>query len=290
MQPWPSSAPRRWVPPRPAGRTRSRRRRRRRTSPHAIPVAQNAGSKDGRGQRHRRQAADEDGGARRTVQAALHGGEVGGQHHEIAQDHGATQCRGDDRHRRCRPGDLCFAARSGGAPYRPHEALVFACATGLPRRGGEFRNVDSQRTARARPPVHFIVVLAPLTALLAILCAIWSSVRERLVWLVLALSVFVAVLTPITTEAGGMVGAQGRQVATAAHPLAPRRHDDLFRAGIGGGCIAARGDARSAASGHATDTGRPDGRRRLRVDLVSRDDGAGLSDRRLGARVSWGEL
>lgn len=50
--------------------------------------------------------------------------------------------------------------------------------------------------------VHFIVVLAPLTALLAILCAIWSSVRERLVWLVLALSVFVAVLTPITTEAG----------------------------------------------------------------------------------------
>ena len=50
--------------------------------------------------------------------------------------------------------------------------------------------------------VHFIVVLAPLTALLAILCAIWPSVRERLVWLVLALSVFVAVLTPITTEAG----------------------------------------------------------------------------------------
>lgn len=50
--------------------------------------------------------------------------------------------------------------------------------------------------------VHFIVVLAPLTALLAILCAIWPSARERLVWLVLALSVFVAVLTPITTEAG----------------------------------------------------------------------------------------
>lgn len=50
--------------------------------------------------------------------------------------------------------------------------------------------------------VHFIVVLAPLTALLAILCALWPSVRERLVWLVLALSVFVAVLTPITTEAG----------------------------------------------------------------------------------------
>jgi len=50
--------------------------------------------------------------------------------------------------------------------------------------------------------VHFIVVLAPLTALLAILCALWPAVRERFVWLVLALSVFVAVLTPITTEAG----------------------------------------------------------------------------------------
>ncbi len=50
--------------------------------------------------------------------------------------------------------------------------------------------------------VHFIVVLGPLTALLAILCALWPAARERLVWLVLALSLFVAVLTPITTEAG----------------------------------------------------------------------------------------
>jgi len=50
--------------------------------------------------------------------------------------------------------------------------------------------------------VHFIVVLAPLTALLAILCALWPAARQRFVWLVLALSVFVAVLTPVTTEAG----------------------------------------------------------------------------------------
>lgn len=50
--------------------------------------------------------------------------------------------------------------------------------------------------------VHFIVVLGPLTALLAILCALWPAARERLVWLVLALALFVAVLTPITTEAG----------------------------------------------------------------------------------------
>lgn len=50
--------------------------------------------------------------------------------------------------------------------------------------------------------VHFIVVLAPLTAVLAILCALWPAARQRLVWLVLTLSVFVAVLTPLTTDAG----------------------------------------------------------------------------------------
>ena len=50
--------------------------------------------------------------------------------------------------------------------------------------------------------VHFIVVLAPLTAVLAILCAVWPAARQRLVWLVLALSLAVAVLTPLTTEAG----------------------------------------------------------------------------------------
>lgn len=50
--------------------------------------------------------------------------------------------------------------------------------------------------------VHFIVVLAPLTAVLAILCAVWPAARRRLVWLVAALSVVTAVLTPLTTEAG----------------------------------------------------------------------------------------
>lgn len=50
--------------------------------------------------------------------------------------------------------------------------------------------------------VHFIVVLGPLTAALAILCAVWPAARQRLVWLVLALSVFVAALTPLTTDAG----------------------------------------------------------------------------------------
>ncbi len=50
--------------------------------------------------------------------------------------------------------------------------------------------------------VHFIVVLAPLTAILLILCAVWPAARERLVWLTLALSVVVAVMTPLTAEAG----------------------------------------------------------------------------------------
>lgn len=50
--------------------------------------------------------------------------------------------------------------------------------------------------------VHFIVVLAPLTAALIILCALWPAARRRLVWLVLALAVCTAVLTPLTTEAG----------------------------------------------------------------------------------------
>lgn len=50
--------------------------------------------------------------------------------------------------------------------------------------------------------VHFVVVLAPLTAVLAALCAIWPAARRRLVWLVLALAAACVVLTPLTAEAG----------------------------------------------------------------------------------------
>ena len=35
--------------------------------------------------------------------------------------------------------------------------------------------------------VHFIVILSPLTAVLAIVCAVWPAARQRLVWLVLGL-------------------------------------------------------------------------------------------------------
>lgn len=50
--------------------------------------------------------------------------------------------------------------------------------------------------------VHFIVVLIPLTAGLAILSAVWPAARRRLIWLISALAVALAILTPITTEAG----------------------------------------------------------------------------------------
>jgi hypothetical protein len=50
--------------------------------------------------------------------------------------------------------------------------------------------------------VHAIVVLAPMVALLEILCAFWPAARRRLVWLVLALALVNMVLTPLTTSAG----------------------------------------------------------------------------------------
>ena len=50
--------------------------------------------------------------------------------------------------------------------------------------------------------VHFIVVLAPLTAVLAILCVVWAAARQRLVWLVLGLALITTGLTPLTTDAG----------------------------------------------------------------------------------------
>ncbi len=50
--------------------------------------------------------------------------------------------------------------------------------------------------------VHFLVVLVPLTAILAILCALWPAARQRLVWLVTVLAAVTLVLAPITTESG----------------------------------------------------------------------------------------
>jgi uncharacterized membrane protein len=51
--------------------------------------------------------------------------------------------------------------------------------------------------------VHALVVLAPLTAVLEMTCALWPPARRgQLLWLTLILAVVTTVLTPITTNAG----------------------------------------------------------------------------------------
>ncbi|QCB51258.1 hypothetical protein E5720_20960 [Rhodococcus sp. PAMC28707] len=50
--------------------------------------------------------------------------------------------------------------------------------------------------------IHLIVVLAPLTALLAVAASVWAGVRRRFVWFIAALSVLILVMTPLTTDAG----------------------------------------------------------------------------------------
>jgi hypothetical protein len=70
--------------------------------------------------------------------------------------------------------------------------------------------------------VHAIVVLAPLTALLEILCAIWPAARRRLVWLVLAFAAVNLVLTPLTTDAGQWLLGQRRRVSAVLQTHAER--------------------------------------------------------------------
>jgi Predicted membrane protein (DUF2231) len=70
--------------------------------------------------------------------------------------------------------------------------------------------------------VHAIVVLAPLTALLEILCAFWPAARRRLVWLVLALATVNLVLTPLTTEAGEWLLSQRNRVSAVLQTHAER--------------------------------------------------------------------
>jgi hypothetical protein len=50
--------------------------------------------------------------------------------------------------------------------------------------------------------VHFIVVLAPATAVLAIVCALWPAARRHFTWLVVLLAAATTLLTPLTTDAG----------------------------------------------------------------------------------------
>lgn len=61
--------------------------------------------------------------------------------------------------------------------------------------------------------VHAVVVLAPLTAFLEILCGVWPAARRRLVWLVLVLAGVTAVVTPMTVEAGEWLLHQRKRVS-----------------------------------------------------------------------------
>ena len=97
--------------------------------------------------------------------------------------------------------------------------------------------------------VHFIVVLAPLTAILAIVCALWPAARQRLAWLVLGLAVITAVLTPLTTDAGEWLAKRnGRSPLLHAHT---ELGDTMvyFSHRVGGGSCADRLRPRSGSAG-----------------------------------------
>jgi hypothetical protein len=80
--------------------------------------------------------------------------------------------------------------------------------------------------------VHFIVVLAPLTALLVMLCALWGAARRHLVWLTLVLAIVTTVLTPITIEAGQwLFDLRRNPQPDIARARRARRLDELLRGG-----------------------------------------------------------
>ncbi len=65
---------------------------------------------------------------------------------------------------------------------------------------------------------HFVVVLGPLAAILAIICALWPAARRRLIWLVLVLSVVTLILTPLTASSGAwLVGKVGASPPVRVH-------------------------------------------------------------------------
>jgi hypothetical protein len=73
---------------------------------------------------------------------------------------------------------------------------------------------------------HFVVVLGPLTALLAIVCALWPAARRRLIWLVLLLAAATLVVTPLTTSSGAWL--EQRVGASPAVKVHAELGDDLI--------------------------------------------------------------
>jgi glucan phosphoethanolaminetransferase (alkaline phosphatase superfamily) len=65
---------------------------------------------------------------------------------------------------------------------------------------------------------HLVVVLGPLTAILAIVCVLWPAARRRLIWLVLLLAVGTLIATPLTINSGGwLVGKVGETAPVRDH-------------------------------------------------------------------------
>ncbi|KZS59037.1 DUF2231 domain-containing protein [Mycobacterium ostraviense] len=65
---------------------------------------------------------------------------------------------------------------------------------------------------------HLVVVLGPLTAILAITCALWPAARQRLVWLTLVLAVSTLIVTPLTADSGEwLAGKLGQSPAIDSH-------------------------------------------------------------------------
>lgn len=81
---------------------------------------------------------------------------------------------------------------------------------------------------------HFVIVIVPLTAVLAGVAAVWPAARRRLVWLVLALSVVGIVVTPLTVSSGGWLA--DRMTGSAVPPTL-NTHMEL--GGSAGYCAAA---------------------------------------------------
>lgn len=65
---------------------------------------------------------------------------------------------------------------------------------------------------------HLVVVLGPLAAFLAILCALWPAARQRLIWLTLVLAVITLIVTPFTADSGEwLAGKLGQSPAIDRH-------------------------------------------------------------------------
>ncbi|CAJ1505973.1 hypothetical protein MU0083_003829 [[Mycobacterium] kokjensenii] len=58
--------------------------------------------------------------------------------------------------------------------------------------------------------LHLVVALAPVTAILLVVCAVWPAARRRLVWLVAVFAGLTLLATPLTVSAGEWLADTGK--------------------------------------------------------------------------------